>query len=127
MNITNVKLCFPKNDGNPSEVFDCLLEKILVLVHTKKLLVNVRRGYPTCDICGYSFAKDVLEGSVSRSTVVLADVVVPDGDTMYVFPTLLYHYIKDHGCRISKEAENAILRIDVADLPNDDIDQPILR
>lgn len=48
----------------PNEQF---LQKLLLIVRWPKLHVDIRRGYPTCDLCGYSVAGQILKGGLIRN------------------------------------------------------------
>ena len=84
------------------------LEKLLLLVRLPKFHVNIRRGYPTCEVCGYSVASEILKRGLYEESVVLADVIVPWGKGFFVFPTLLHHYCKAHQFRVPMALSAAV-------------------
>ena len=77
------------------------LTKLLALAKSPLYHVNIRRGYPTCPICGYSIAGELLEHGPFPEAVVLADVLLPWMDGFFVFPTILYHLCAIHDYRVS--------------------------
>ena len=97
------------------------LEKLLMIVKSPKFLVNVRRGYPTCEICGYSIASKLLDDGPFNESVVLADVVVPSGENLLLFPTLLHHYINAHRFKLPSEFVDAIIKLDVEKINGEEI------
>lgn len=121
MKIRKLDLSLARHDCGKMVLKPGFLEKLLMILKSHKFLVNVQRGYPTCEICGYSIASEILERGLFDESVVLADVAVPSGEDLFVFPTLLHHYIKVHCFDVPEDFVKVVMMLDIEKISDGEI------
>ena len=88
-----------------------LIERLVLHTWRPPFAAN---GWHDCSLCGRKPGDGPLRRTIEGQRAILGawQIYVPDGDVMYEAPTLILHYVEDHGYLPPEAFLRAVRRVD---------------